>query len=103
MSDDVDDLLRRAMATLDHQVPPGYFDALPERTLARLEDPASQRPRVRGRTAAIAGIVLAAAAGVVIFWTVRDHDRADMAARSNGDAITRAESPSAAPARAPVA
>lgn len=40
MSDDVDDLLRRAMASLDRQVGSGYFDALPERTLARLDDPA---------------------------------------------------------------
>jgi len=40
MADDVDDLLRRAMATLDRQIPPGYFDALPGRTLARLDDPA---------------------------------------------------------------
>jgi hypothetical protein len=42
MSDDVDDLttaLRRAMASLDRQVPSGYFEALPDRTLARLDDP----------------------------------------------------------------
>jgi hypothetical protein len=42
MSDDLDDLdaaLRRAMATLDGEAPPGYFEALPERTLARLDDP----------------------------------------------------------------
>src|SRR5262245_15353835 len=41
MSDD-DDLnaaLRRTMASLDRQVPAGYFEALPERTLARLDDP----------------------------------------------------------------
>lgn len=37
MSDDVDDLLRRAMATLDRQVPPGTFETLAERTLARLD------------------------------------------------------------------
>jgi len=39
MSDEVDDLLRRAMTTLDHQVPEGYFDTLESRTLARLDDP----------------------------------------------------------------
>ena len=38
MADDIDDLLKRAMKTLDEQVPSGYFDALPSRTLARLED-----------------------------------------------------------------
>src|SRR5512133_962666 len=37
MADDVDDLLRRAMKTLDDQVPSGYFEGLPSRTLARLE------------------------------------------------------------------
>jgi hypothetical protein len=36
MSDDLDDLLRRTMKTLDDQVPSGYFDALPERVSARL-------------------------------------------------------------------
>ncbi len=38
MSDDLDDLLRRAMKTLGDQVPPGYFEDFPSRTLARLED-----------------------------------------------------------------
>ncbi len=38
MTDDLDDLLRRSMKTLDDQVPSGYFDGLPNRTLARLED-----------------------------------------------------------------
>ena len=38
MSEDLDDLLRRAMKTLEDQVPPGYFDELPKQTLARLED-----------------------------------------------------------------
>lgn len=38
MSDDLDDLLRRSMKTLDDQVPSGYFEALPNRTLARLEE-----------------------------------------------------------------
>ena len=37
MSDDLDDLIRRTMKTLDDQVPSGYFEALPNRTLARLE------------------------------------------------------------------
>lgn len=36
MSDDLDDLLRAAMKTLDDQVPSGYFEGLPNRTLARL-------------------------------------------------------------------
>jgi len=40
MSDEVDDLLRRTMATLDRQVPDGYFDTLVSRTLVRLDDPA---------------------------------------------------------------
>lgn len=35
--DDADDLLRGAMKTLDGEVPSGYFEALPNRTLARLE------------------------------------------------------------------
>ena len=37
MADDIDDLLRHAMKTLDDQVPSGYFEALPQRTLGRLE------------------------------------------------------------------
>ena len=37
MPDDVDDLLRRAMATLDRQAPAGYFDTLAGRALARLD------------------------------------------------------------------
>ena len=40
MSDEVDDLLRRTMATLDRQVPDGYFDTLVSRALVRLDDPA---------------------------------------------------------------
>jgi outer membrane biosynthesis protein TonB len=35
--DDTDDILRAAMKTLDDETPSGYFDALPNRTLARLE------------------------------------------------------------------
>ncbi len=42
MSDDLDDLLRRSMKTLDDQVPSGYFDGLPNRTLLRLEDSTMQ-------------------------------------------------------------
>jgi hypothetical protein len=42
MSDDLDDLLRRSMKTLDDQVPSGYFEGLPTRTLARLEDSSMQ-------------------------------------------------------------
>ena len=36
MPDDLDTLLRATMKTLDDQVPSGYFEALPEQTLARL-------------------------------------------------------------------
>jgi hypothetical protein len=38
MADELDNLLRRAMKTLDGEVPSGYFEGLPQRTLARLED-----------------------------------------------------------------
>lgn len=37
MADDLDQLIRAAMKTLDEQVPSGYFEALPNQTLARLE------------------------------------------------------------------
>src|SRR4051812_33871959 len=37
MPDDLDNLLRAAMKTLDDQVPSGYFEALPNQALARLE------------------------------------------------------------------
>lgn len=43
--DDIDDLLRRAMKTLDDRVPEGYFDALPSKVqsaLARSEDSSMQ-------------------------------------------------------------
>ena len=42
MPDDLDNLLRSAMKTLDDQVPSGYFDGLPIQTLARLEDSSMQ-------------------------------------------------------------
>ena len=35
--DDIDDILRAAMKTLDDEIPSGYFEGLPNRTLARLE------------------------------------------------------------------
>lgn len=103
MSDDVDDLLRRTMATLDRQVPPGYFDTLPARTLARLDDPAIAdaplvaladdaprepgafagpvptplAPRVRskrGAMLAVAGLGLAAAAGALLWVSTSDRN-----------------------------
>jgi outer membrane biosynthesis protein TonB len=37
MADEIDDLLQRTMKTLDDQVPSGYFEDLPQRTLGRLE------------------------------------------------------------------
>lgn len=36
-NDDIDDILRAAMKTLDGETPSGYFEDLPKRTLARLE------------------------------------------------------------------
>ncbi len=48
MSDDLDDLLRGAMKTLDDQVPSGYFEGLPNRTLARLEDSSMQTTGTSG-------------------------------------------------------
>lgn len=42
MSDDLDDQIRGAMKTLDEQVPSGYFEALPNQTLARLEGSSMQ-------------------------------------------------------------
>jgi hypothetical protein len=36
MPEDLDALLRRAMKTLDDEAPSGYFDTLPDRTVARL-------------------------------------------------------------------
>jgi hypothetical protein len=48
MSDELDDVLRRAMKTLDDQVPSGYFEGLPTRTLARLEDSTMQTTGTTG-------------------------------------------------------
>ena len=48
MSDDLDDLLRAAMKSLDDQVPAGYFEGLPSQTLARLEDVSMQAPGTTG-------------------------------------------------------
>ena len=48
MSDDLDDLLRRAMKTLDDQVPSGYFEGLPSRTLARLGEDSSMQTTSTG-------------------------------------------------------
>jgi len=46
MSDDLDDLLRRAMKNLDDQVPPGYFEDFPRQTLARLAREVGEEPGV---------------------------------------------------------
>jgi len=96
MSDEVDDLLRRTMTTLDRQVPDGYFDTLVSRTLVRLDDAAlgepldprdapaapaieqaapmpGRRARLNRRSiAAVVGLGLAAAAGAMIVVGVRD-------------------------------
>lgn len=42
MADELDRLIRAAMKTLDDQVPSGYFEALPNRTIARLEGSSMQ-------------------------------------------------------------
>lgn len=42
MADDLDNLIRAAMKTLDEGVPSGYFEALPNHTLARLEGSSMQ-------------------------------------------------------------
>ena len=42
MADDLDQLIRAAMKTLDDEVPSGYFEALPKQTLARLEGSSMQ-------------------------------------------------------------
>ena len=50
MSDDLDDLLRRAMKTLDDQVPSGYFEGLPNRTLSRLGEDSSMQTTTGNRS-----------------------------------------------------
>jgi hypothetical protein len=47
MPDELDDLVRRAAATLDRQTPAGYFDTLPDRALARLDDDRDELARAR--------------------------------------------------------
>src|ERR1043165_5203236 len=42
MADDLDNLIRAAMKTLDEGVPSGYFEGLPNHTLARLEGSSMQ-------------------------------------------------------------
>jgi hypothetical protein len=42
MADDLDQLIRTAMKTLDDEVPSGYFEALPNQTIARLEGSSMQ-------------------------------------------------------------
>jgi hypothetical protein len=61
--DDLDDVLRRAMASLDGEAPAGYFDALADRTLARLDDPTIGAPigPAIGDVASGSGDALAAA------------------------------------------
>ncbi len=51
MADDLDDQLRAAMKTLDEQVPSGYFEALPNQTLARLEGSMQQQYGTSGSSA----------------------------------------------------
>jgi outer membrane biosynthesis protein TonB len=65
MSDDLDDLLRRSMKTLDDQVPSGYFEGLPTRTLARLEDSSMQTTGTSSSSDPSTGAIVAAAPPVV--------------------------------------
>jgi hypothetical protein len=76
MTDDVDDLLRRALATLDDQAPASYFETLPDRTLARLDAVPAVVPLRRARRVfAVVGLGLAAAAGATLWVTTRPSDR----------------------------
>jgi hypothetical protein len=51
MSDnDLDDLLRGAMKSLDAEVPSGYFEALPDKALARLDEGSMQQQGTQGTT-----------------------------------------------------
>src|SRR5687767_12934664 len=56
MSDDLDDLLRRAMKTLDDQVPSGYFEGLPDRTLARLGEDSSMQTTTEKGSSPMGGV-----------------------------------------------
>jgi hypothetical protein len=65
MPDDLDDNIRAAMKTLDDDVPSGYFDALPNQILARLEDGSMQHGStspVRDKRDALTGPPVVAAA-----------------------------------------
>ncbi len=65
MSDDLDEQIRRAMKTLDDQMPAGYFEGLPNRTLARLEDGSSmesQGTRSDSSKPSVAPVVVATVA-----------------------------------------
>ncbi|HMG54944.1 MAG TPA: hypothetical protein VK601_15710, partial [Kofleriaceae bacterium] len=115
--DDLDAVLRRAMASLDGEVPAGYFDALPARVLARLDDPAigeatgagpamqaapaaasaadslasARGPGSRGRRAVWIAIGVAIAASAVIYLGARDRgadSSAPIATRSEGARAT---------------
>jgi hypothetical protein len=70
MPEDLDALLRRAMKTLDDEVPSGYFEALPDRTVARLSggEVAMQQTGTTKREASSAAPPIAEAA------TPRDED-----------------------------
>jgi hypothetical protein len=56
-NEDVDDLIRGAMKSLDGETPSGYFDALPTRTLGRLEaSMQSQGPTVSSQESGSTGV-----------------------------------------------
>jgi hypothetical protein len=90
--DDLDAVLRRTMSSLDRQAPTDYFDALPQRTLARLDDAAiDDRPTPRStslrgkRTVWIAVAGGLAAAAVVVGYLAtgkQGPDNAETAATS---------------------
>ena len=94
MSDELDDLLRRAAQTLDQQTPGDYFDALPDRMLARLDEDGDELARARALRAeggATSGSDAAANAP--------GPDAAgDAAASSAGEAAATASRAEAAPA-----
>ncbi|HET7505341.1 MAG TPA: hypothetical protein VFK02_30185 [Kofleriaceae bacterium] len=104
--DDLDRVLRRALATLDDQVPPGTFDTFPDRTLARLDASVLDHPARahRGRVLAVVGVVVAAAAAATVFVSVSGRDRlagAPAAMQDTTPALTaRSETMPASPAPA---